>query len=125
MIRETTMRESLKKALKNRLLHIVAVLLIVTITAAPEVAVFAADLFVMLDVLGAELFLLCFAVGARLYVRMFVYSFRTFMERLDPYFFIPSRRQIAQCPGISAHSVPGYVSLYLFAICWPSVAVDA
>lgn len=119
------MKESLKKALKNRLLHILAVLLIVVITAAPEVAVFSVDLFVLLDALGAELFLLCFAVGARLYVRMFIYSFRTFIERLDPYFFIPSRHQIVECPGISVHAIPGYISLYLFAICWPSITVDA
>ncbi len=126
------MKESLKKALKNRLLHILAVLLIVVITAAPEMAVFSVDLFVLLDALGAEFFLLCFAVGARLYVRMFFDSARTFrnavrafIERLDPYFFIPSRHQIVECPGISVHAIPGYVSLYLFAICFPSINVDA
>ena len=119
------MKESLKKALKNRLLRILAVLLIVIITAAPEMISFSVELFALLDALGAELFLLCFAVGVRLYVRMLIDSIRTFIERLDPYFFIPSRYQILDCPGISMHAIPGYISLYLFAICFPSINVDA
>ncbi|MCH9693471.1 MAG: hypothetical protein K0U72_03085 [Gammaproteobacteria bacterium] len=119
------MKRSLKKTLKNRILHVLAVLLIVIMTAAPEVAVFSVDLFLLLDALGAELFLLCFAVGARLYVRMSIYSIRTFIERLDPYFFIPSRHHVVGCPGISVHAIPGYISLYLCAICWPSITVEA
>lgn len=115
----------MNESLKKRILQILAVLLIVTMTAAPEVAVFSVDLFLLLDALGAELFLLCFAVGAHLYVRMFICSIRTFIERLDPYFFIPSRHQVVECPGISVHAIPGYISLYLFAICWPSITVDA
>ncbi len=126
------MKEKLKKVWKNRLLPILAILLIVIITAAPEMAGFSVELFALLDGLGAELFLLCFSVGIRLYVKMFFDSARTFrnavrafIERLDPYFFIPSRHQIVECPGILVHAIPGYISLYLFAICWPSITVDA
>ena len=119
------MKERLTKALKNRLLRFLAVLLIVIITAAPEMAIFSVELFALLNTLGAELFLLCFAAGVRLYFRMSVYSFRTFIERLDPYFFIPSRRQVVECPGVSAHTIPGYISLYLVYICWPNIPVDA
>ena len=124
------MKERLKKALKNRLLRILAVLLIV-IVAGPEIG-FSMELFALLDALGAELFLLCFSVGIHLYIKMFIESVRgfgnavrAFIERLDPYFFIPSRRQIVDCPGISIHAIPGYISLYLFALCWPSINVDA
>ena len=119
------MKESLKKIFKKRLLRISAVLLIVTITAAPEMIGFGVVLFALLDVLGAELFLLCFAVGVRLYVRVLIDAFRTFIERVDPYFFVPSRYQILDCPGISMHAIPGYISLYLFAICLPTINVDA
>ena len=117
--------ERLKKALRKRLLYVLAVLLIVIITAAPEVAVFYVDLVLLLDALGAELFLLCFAVGARLYVTVLFYSLRAFIEQLDRYFFIPARHQIVGCPGISVHAIPGYISLYFFAIYWPCITVDA
>ncbi len=124
------MKEKLKKVLKNRLSPILAVLLIVVV-AGHEIGI-SMEMFALLDGLGAELFLLCFLVGIRLYVKMFFDSARTFrnavrafIERLDPYFFIPSRHQIVECPGISVHTIPGYVSLYLFALCWPSITVDA
>ncbi len=124
------MKEKLKKVLKNRLSRILAVLLIVVV-AGHEIGI-SMEMFALLDGLGAELFLLCFLVGIRLYVKMFFDSARTFrnavrafIERLDPYFFIPSRHQIVECPGISVHAIPGYISLYLFAICWPSITVDA
>ena len=87
-------------------------------------AIFSAELFILLDVLGAELFLICFAVGLRLYARMIVYSFRAVMERLDPYFFVPSRHQIVECPSITVHAIPGYIGLYLLYIAWPTISVD-
>ncbi len=86
---------------------------------------FAVNLFVLLDALGAELFLLCFAVGARMHVRTLIERFRKYMERLDPYFFVPSRYQVVDCPAISMHTIPGYISLYLFVVCFPSISVDA
>ena len=87
-------------------------------------AIFGVELFALLDILGAELFLMCFAVGLSLYARMIIYSFRALIERLDPYFFIPSRHQIVECPGIPVHAIPGYIGLYLLYICWPTVSVD-
>ncbi len=124
------MKEKLKKVLKNQLLRILAVLLIVVVTGQ-EIGI-SMEMFALLDGLGAELFLLCFSVGIRLYIKMFFDSARTFrnavrafIERLDPYFFIPSRHQFVECPSISVHAIPGYISLYLFAICWPSITVDA
>jgi len=104
-------------------MRVMAVLLIVAM-AGPEVGL-GAEMFALLDGLGAELFLLCFVVGLRLYLRILLAWVRLFLERIDPYFFVPSHKQIAVCPGIVVHAIPLYVTLYLFLICGPSVTIDA
>ncbi len=101
-------------ASRNFILRILAILIIVAV-AGPEMGL-GLEAFAVLDILGAELFFLSFFVGIRfLPISIVTRPFRNWIERYDPYFFIPKISQIKRCPGIVSHSVPGLVSLY-FAV---------
>jgi putative effector of murein hydrolase LrgA (UPF0299 family) len=110
----------LREFAKNQTLRLIAILLIVLI-AGPEIGI-ALDLTILLDIVGAELFLLSFIVGIRMMPwRFIVDRVVTFLYRIDPYFFIPSARQIRQCPPIAVHAVPCFVALCLVMALWGTV----
>lgn len=97
------------------LLKIVAILLIL-ILAGPEMGI-SMELFAILDVMGTELFLLSFVVGFRALPVWAVFRLAiNAIEKMDPYFFVPSTVQIRACPGIIAHALPGFVCTYLIVI---------
>jgi len=108
---------------RDQLLLVAATLLVVVI-AGPEIGI-GLELFALLDVIGGGLFLFCFVVGFRSYaVRVFARVLRL-LEKIDPYFFVPSRQQIPKCPGIVSHAVPGYVSAYLALVLCGLPIVDS
>lgn len=76
--------------------------------AGPELGI-ALEFLVLLDLMGVELFLFMFSVPALFYGRMLVSK----LQKLDPYFFISSRRDIIACPALLAHAIPfSIVSLF-------------
>jgi len=72
--------------------------------AGPELGI-GLELMVLMDALGVEFFIL--AMTAPLWV--YGYRFKALLGRLDPYFFIASRSQLAQCPALLSHAIPFYV----------------
>lgn len=99
---------------RNLVLRIVAILLIVAF-AGPEMGL-GLEAFAVLEILGAEMFFLSFYVGIRLIpISIVTVPTRRWLEKHDPYFFIPTISQIKNCPGIVSHAMPGLVAIY-FAV---------
>ena len=108
-----------RSRVNQRALRWVALLLI-GLVVGPEVG-FSIEIVAVLDLMGAELFLFAFG-GAQLI--WFWGRVRSFFERIDPYFFVPTRGQIVLVPGIVAHAVPGLMSMYIGLLLAKSVDVD-
>ena len=110
-MKDSTPAMDFRSLAKNRLLHLVALVLI-GIVAGPEVG-FGMEAVALLDAMGAELFLLAFGG-----VHIFFYWERTkrLFERFDPYFFVPTRDQIKQVPGVIAHAVPFLVFVMISGV---------
>ena len=72
--------------------------------AGPELGL-GMELIGLMDLLGIELFLFCFAAPIMFYWFMLEDWFCGF----DPYYFIPTLRQVRAHPGLIAHAIPGYV----------------
>jgi hypothetical protein len=100
---------------KRRILRAVVVVLIV-IAAGPEILI-GLELVAMVDLLGVELFLSVMFGGVLWRITAVLGVINRFFERLDPFFFIPSRQQVVTYPGILVHAVPflvtGCVFLYM------------
>lgn len=91
----------------------ITVILFVLVLAGPELGI-GLELFAITELLGAELFVISFLVGIRLlFTACLLAPILGFLERIDPYFFIPTRNQIALAPGIVAHAIPGFVVTYV------------
>ena len=82
----------------------------ILIAAGPEIGI-ALELIGLLDLIGVELFLSLAFGGLLLRFRTLLSGLEESLERLDPFFFIPTRQQVADCPGILVHAVPGLVSM--------------
>jgi hypothetical protein len=78
--------------------------------AGPELGI-GLELVGLVDLLGVELFLFCFVTPLWFYW----YRFLSWLYKSDPYFFIPSSKQILECPNLFAHAIPGYIVLLLWA----------
>ena len=107
---------------KRRILRAVVILLIL-VAAGPEMGI-AIDLIGMVDLVGVELFLSLVFGGVLWRVKQVLTAVNAFLERLDPFYFIPSRHQVASCPGILVHAVPflvsGCIGMYLITdASWP------
>jgi len=74
------------------------------VVAGPELGL-GLELLVLLDLMGIELFLFVFSVRALFYSRMLIIQ----VQKLDPYFFLSSRREVADCPALLAHATPFFV----------------
>ncbi len=83
----------------------------------PELVVFG----MFIDAVGLDLFLLLLEVQV---VALFGYYFQNwikpainlikgFIQKHDPYFFIPTRNVISKFPAILCHALPGYFAIYL------------
>jgi len=96
---------------------IVTLLVVGTLIFNPELVAFG----MFIDYVGLDLFLLLLEVQV---VTLFGYYFQNwikpalklvmkFLQKFDPYFFIPSRNVISKFPVILCHAIPGYFVIYL------------
>ncbi|MEX0739064.1 MAG: hypothetical protein WD071_06965 [Pseudohongiella sp.] len=74
----------------------------------------------LIETLGLEFFLYLFQIQilivlASIYslTRPYILRVNTFFERIDPYYFVPTRKMVKTCPSILVHSVPFLVGGYL------------
>ena len=79
--------------------------------AGPELGL-GLELIALVDLLGVELILFCFAAPLWFYW----YGIQSWLTKLDPYYFVPSPRQVLASPGILAHAIPGYLPLLFWAV---------
>ena len=79
--------------------------------AGPELGI-ALGMVGLLDFMGIGLFMFAFSVPIFFYSRMLVFQ----VQKLDPYFFIPSRRNMVICPAIAAHAIPFFIAILFFAL---------
>ena len=61
----------------------------------------------VLELFGVELFVLSFVAPLIFYG----FKIESWVTRIDPYFFVPSSKQVIENPGIVGHAIPGYVVL--------------
>jgi uncharacterized membrane protein len=99
-----------KKSTERRQLLRALVVVCILIAAGPDIGI-ALELLGLLDLVGVELFLSLVFGGLLLRFRAILSRLEQCLERLDPFFFIPTRRQVANYPGILVHAVPGLVSM--------------
>jgi len=94
---------------RRRLLRALVVVCIL-IAAGPEIGI-AFELIGLVDLLGVELFLSLVFGGLLWRLRAILSGLKQFLERRDPFFFVPTRQQVAIYPPILVHAVPGLVSM--------------
>jgi hypothetical protein len=96
---------------KRPVLRFVIVALILLVAGA-EIGI-ALQLVGLVDLLGVELFLTFFFGGFLWRFRAAASFIKAALERLDPFFFIPTRSQVISCPTLLVHAVPGLVVICL------------
>jgi hypothetical protein len=96
---------------KSPVLRFVVVTLILLVAGA-EIGI-ALQLVGVIDLVGVELFLMFFFAGFRWRLRLVASVVKTALERMDPFFFIPTRSQVGSCPTLLVHAVPWLVTLCL------------
>ncbi len=94
---------------KRKILTVVAVTGCLVV-AGPELGL-GLEMIALVELLGVELFLFAFIVP------LWFYWFRiqAWFYKVDPYFFIPTLKQIRICPRLLAHAIPGHMVLLLWA----------
>lgn len=76
---------------------------------------------VFIDAIGLDMLLL---VAELQFVAVYGYYFQTwckpvlkpiysFIQKVDPYFFLPTKVSIQKCPAILCHAIPGFMVLSL------------
>ena len=121
--------KGLSMNLKKSSWKISSFLLIIFLLLEPELVFFA----VLLDGIGLEFFVLLLEVQA---IAVFGYYFQTwfkpiakpvykFIQKLDPYFFIPSKSVVFQYPIMFVHAIPGFIlfSIGLLLVKFDSISV--
>lgn len=96
---------------KRPVLRLIVVALILLVAGA-EIGI-ALQLTGLIDLLGVELFLTFFFGGFLWRFRAAVHIVKAAVEKLDPFFFIPTRSQVVSCPTLLVHAIPGLVCLCL------------
>ena len=96
---------------KRPVLRFIVVALILLLAGA-EIGI-ALQLVGLIDLLGVELFLTFLFGGFLWRIRVAANVIKAALERLDPFFFIPTRSQIVSCPTLLVHAVPGLVAMCL------------
>jgi len=107
---------------KRPVLRFIVVALIFLV-AGPEIGI-ALELVGVIDLVGVELFLIFFFGGFLWRFRVAANVIRTALERLDPFFFIPTRSQVISCPGLLVHAVPGLVVLCLIVFVGSEISAE-
>jgi hypothetical protein len=91
--------------------------------AGAEIGI-ALQLVSLIDLLGVELFLTFFFGGFLWRFRVAVDVIKAALERLDPFFFIPTRSQAISCPTLLVHAVPGLVCMCLIGYVATEISAD-
>ena len=99
---------------------VVAVILLV---AGAEIGI-ALQLIGVIDLIGVELFLTLFFGGFLWRFRVAANLIKATLEKLDPFFFIPSRSQVISCPTLLLHAVPGLVCTCLIVYVATEVSAE-
>ena len=98
---------------------------VIALIAGPEAGL-GAEALATLDILGAELFLASLLLGLRMLPVWSIFGrLTTALESVDPYFFVPSARQIREWPPIAWHALPCFVPVCLAVAFWGVAQVDA
>jgi hypothetical protein len=88
------------------------VVALIFLLAGAEIGI-ALQLVGVIDLVGVELFLTFFFSGLLWRARVAASVVRAALERLDPFFFVPTRSQVVSCPTLLVHAVPGLVAICL------------
>jgi len=96
---------------KRPVLRFIVVALILLVAGA-EIGI-ALQLVGVIDLVGVELFLTFFFGGVLWRFRVAVHIIKATLERLDPFFFVPTRSQVISCPTLLVHAVPGLICICL------------
>jgi hypothetical protein len=88
------------------------VVALILLVAGAEIGI-ALQLVGFIDLLGVELFLMFFFGGFLWRFRIAANAIKAALERLDPFFFIPTRSQVISCPTVLVHAVPWLVTTCL------------
>jgi hypothetical protein len=107
---------------KRPVLRFVVVTLILLVAGA-EIGI-ALQLVGVIDLVGVELFLMFFFAGFRWRLRVAVNVVKAALERMDPFFFIPTGSQVISCPTLLVHAVPGLVSMCLIGYVAAEISAD-
>jgi hypothetical protein len=99
------------------------VLALIFLVAGAEIGI-ALQLVGVIDLLGVELFLTFFFGGFLWRFRVAANVIKSALERLDPFFFIPTRLQVVSCPTLLVHAVPGLVGLCLIGSAATEISAD-
>ena len=87
------------------------ILVVCLLVAGPELGL-AIELIALVNLFGLELILFCLAAPFWFHF----YGFRLWLYKIDPYYFVPSMKQVSVTPGILAHAIPGYMPLLFGAV---------
>jgi hypothetical protein len=107
---------------KRPVLRFVVVMLI-WLVAGAEIGI-ALQLVGVIDLVGVELFLMLFFAGFRWRFSVAASIVKATLERIDPFFFIPTRSQIISCPTLLVHAVPGLVGICLIGYVATEISAD-
>ena len=94
---------------KRKKFYAFAIVIGCVLVAGPELGI-GLELLATVELLGIEMFVFCFIAP----LWFCLYRLESWFQRIDPYFFMPTRHQILATPGILAHAVPGYMVLLLW-----------
>jgi hypothetical protein len=107
---------------KRPVLRFIVVALIFLVAGA-EIGI-ALQLAGVIDLVGVELFLTLFFSGFLWRAKVAANVIKSALERLDPFFFIPTRSQAVSCPTLLVHAVPGLVGLCLVGYAASEISVE-
>jgi len=104
--------------MKITFLHKIAIIFLCLAIAGPEYGV-GLELIVLVEAFGIELILLSLTASAWNYW----YFIRSKLEKIDPYFFISSSRDIMKCPALLAHAILDSMSLLMCVLALTVVSI--
>jgi hypothetical protein len=87
------------------------VLIALILVAGPELGL-GLEVIALIDLFGLELLILCFTAP----LWSFWYVVQAWLSKVDPYYFIPSAKQVSASPGLLAHAIPGYLPMLFWAV---------
>jgi hypothetical protein len=112
MSQNRKLRRMMKASTEKRPVLRFIVVALILLVAGAEIGI-ALQLVGFIDLLGVELFLTFFFSGFLWRFRIAAKVIKATLERLDPFFFVPTRSQVVSCPTLLVHAVPWLVTTCL------------